>query len=108
MIHRYIYPRTDEKEHGKMPSENNPNNNTHVWKKTNLLATSQLLKELADRAVVKIKQEQEDHEEDTIFMSVKNAEKDLPVESTYVLDLCNYYFMFFFICPPSSTQYSDR
>ena len=87
MIHGYIYPRTDEKQHGKMPCENNTNNNVHVWKKTNLLATSQLLKELADRAVAKNKQEQEGPEEDTIFMSVKIPQKESPVKSTYVLDL---------------------
>ncbi len=31
-----------------------PNTNRHVWKKTNLFATSQFLKELADRDVTSV------------------------------------------------------
>jgi hypothetical protein len=52
MIHRYIRPPSDEREKVKVL----PDANIHAWKKTNLLATSQLLKELADRAIVKDKQ----------------------------------------------------
>ena len=45
MIYRYIYPQPEEKQHLKKL----PHGNRHVWKKTDLFATSKLINELADK-----------------------------------------------------------
>ena len=45
MIHRYIHPQAEIEDRPKPRQEEKK----HVWKKTNLLATSKLLRELADK-----------------------------------------------------------
>ena len=47
MIHRYIYPQADGVEKGPKARQNAEKR--HVWMKTNMLATSKLLRELAGR-----------------------------------------------------------
>ena len=94
MIHRYIHPQAEIEDRPKPRQEEKK----HVWKKTNLLATSKLLRELADK-------KKPNMNSDTTQLG---EEESVPQNVSPVKSECLFLTRFYFLFTSSKVSVCDQ